>query len=31
VAITAIEVMPTTATGKVQKPELARLWQGDAR
>jgi acyl-CoA synthetase (AMP-forming)/AMP-acid ligase II len=26
VAITAIEVMPTTATGKVQKPELARLW-----
>jgi acyl-CoA synthetase (AMP-forming)/AMP-acid ligase II len=31
VAITAIEAMPTTATGKVQKPELARLWQGDAR
>ena len=31
VAITAIEAMPTTATGKVQKPELARRWQGDVR
>jgi non-ribosomal peptide synthetase component E (peptide arylation enzyme) len=31
VAITAIEAMPTTATGKVQKRELARIWQRDAR
>ncbi len=30
VAITAIDAMPTTATGKVQKPELARLWQAHA-
>jgi non-ribosomal peptide synthetase component E (peptide arylation enzyme) len=30
VAITAIEAMPTTATGKVEKPELARLWQARA-
>jgi acyl-coenzyme A synthetase/AMP-(fatty) acid ligase len=31
VAIAAIDVMPRTATGKVQKPELARLWQAHAR
>jgi acyl-CoA synthetase len=31
VAIAAIDVMPTTATGKVKKPELARLWQAHAR
>jgi acyl-CoA synthetase len=30
VSITAIEAMPTTATGKVQKPELARLWLASA-
>jgi len=27
VAITGVEAMPTTATGKVQKAELARLWR----
>ncbi len=30
VAITAIAAMPTTATGKVQKPELALRWQARA-
>jgi len=30
VAIAAIDAMPTTATGKVQKPELARLWPSRA-